>query len=597
MASQGAFLNFSMVRNGSLWDNSHLYPKASGDPGDNITFFPNHTVNLNFEDAGQSLFLRFSALTHVIDPNTKLLWVNCGYPLSGQYDHLPRVLFYCLVIFAILFRHRTKIAEAALGVVMSYSATACIHLFVLLGFYDFGIRRTPDGIIESNIETATEFGDIDFWGIAPVVATSAIMLIPMLYWSQSFKVNQSKSIMVLWSILIIVSFIIVCILVMRWSRFWWVDEVQSFAVCQRNCPETPFPGTSAFAAMVTLEDYISCDCVDYCSLVSPKAPLRASQGMAAMLLYRAAGRFDYRDTSYTQLSGVARNLSYTVAFLWIFALIQVILAFLCVDSNPESVRNIVFRFANATFRDIIMTLFKGQRQDAILKKLGLQEPHDTTTMYRHIRRVCAKVVAGIYYVFAILGLVLSPVIFVLSVIMGEFFLGTIPTSERSDAVGSWAPWVAALLVLLTGTIVFLSNIIVTGVCRAYMKVLHIIQYDYEERKQTYFDEIWPFDRKPYFRDLMAHFQTVIKYAWWYLVTRVIAFTMWWKNPEKYSSKEFSGSFKGDRQINALYGIEGRQKPICTCSKCKRKVIEKSVEFEMSQSNRLGYDRVPSPLTC
>ncbi|KAH9996365.1 hypothetical protein F4779DRAFT_636400 [Xylariaceae sp. FL0662B] len=508
MASHGDFINLEWVQNGSLWENSFgYYPRASSDPEANITFYPNHTIELSFQDRGQNLMLGLSVLTQVIDSTKNLVYINCTYPLSGQYDHLPRVLFYCVIVFAVLFRHRMIIAEAALGVVMSYSATAYIHLFVLLGSYSF-----------VNPETTTEFGDTDFFGIAPVVALSAIVLIPMLHWSRSFKVNQGRSILVLWTILIIVSFVTVCVYAVKWgSGNWWFYTFPSVAVCRRDFPDLPISNPDVWVAMTTLEDYIACDCVDYCGITSPKAPLRAKQGMAAFLSYRATGKFYYKNRNaeiYDEPLNVAINLEYSVAILWIFALVQVILAFLCVNSSSESVRNRVFKFTNATLRDTILTLFKGRRQDVILNKLGLQHPHSTETAYRRLRRLCAKIIAG------------SPV------------------AERSDSIGSWAPWVAALFLLLSSVVTTLSKIAVALVCTAYAKVLRFIQYDPEERIPVEFDYKQHLEVIPDFQDLAAHVNTVMKYAWWYFTIRVTAFKIWWKDPEKYSAKEFSGSFKG-----------------------------------------------------
>ena len=56
----------------------------------------------------------------------------CGYAISGQYGFLPRLLYYALLIFALILRKHTWLSPAALGVAMSYGATACVHAFALL---------------------------------------------------------------------------------------------------------------------------------------------------------------------------------------------------------------------------------------------------------------------------------------------------------------------------------------------------------------------------------------------------------------------------------------------------------------------------------
>lgn len=124
-------------------------------------------------------------------------------------------------------------ATAALGVVMSYSATACIHLFTLLAFYKFSFGS--ENYLSDDIQTAIQHGDVDFWGIAPVVAICAIVLIPILCWSDSFKTNSGKVILVYWSILIFVSFAIVCYYTVNLD-YWDIDRVWSVASCDKDRP-------------------------------------------------------------------------------------------------------------------------------------------------------------------------------------------------------------------------------------------------------------------------------------------------------------------------------------------------------------------------
>lgn len=56
----------------------------------------------------------------------------CTYPISGQYGFLNRLLFYLLMIFALVARRRTWLAAAALGTAMTYAASAAVHAFALL---------------------------------------------------------------------------------------------------------------------------------------------------------------------------------------------------------------------------------------------------------------------------------------------------------------------------------------------------------------------------------------------------------------------------------------------------------------------------------
>ena len=95
-------------------------------------------------------FIGFQAVlplfAEILGTNGAAVETSCTYPLSGQYDHLPSILFYVLLVAAILFRRNSWVVSAALGVTMSYSAAAAVHFFILLGFHGFHI------------------GDIDYFG-------------------------------------------------------------------------------------------------------------------------------------------------------------------------------------------------------------------------------------------------------------------------------------------------------------------------------------------------------------------------------------------------------------------------------------------------
>lgn len=64
----------------------------------------------------------------------------CVHPISGQYGFLPRLLYYVLVIFSLIFCEHDRLSTAALGTAMTYAATASVHAFALLLRYRY---RTP----------------------------------------------------------------------------------------------------------------------------------------------------------------------------------------------------------------------------------------------------------------------------------------------------------------------------------------------------------------------------------------------------------------------------------------------------------------------
>lgn len=57
--------------------------------------------------------------------------VICVYPISGQYGLIPRLLFYALLIFAVLARRQSWLVVGAVASALTYSGTAAIHAVVL----------------------------------------------------------------------------------------------------------------------------------------------------------------------------------------------------------------------------------------------------------------------------------------------------------------------------------------------------------------------------------------------------------------------------------------------------------------------------------
>lgn len=93
----------------------------------------------------QANFLSYNATT---DRNQ----VDCIYPISGQYGFLPRLLYYCLLLFAVLNRKQVWLIAGALASALTYSGTAAIHAFV--------------------IAKSLPLQDLDCYGIYPIVSAA-----------------------------------------------------------------------------------------------------------------------------------------------------------------------------------------------------------------------------------------------------------------------------------------------------------------------------------------------------------------------------------------------------------------------------------------
>ncbi|KFX87124.1 hypothetical protein V490_08523 [Pseudogymnoascus sp. VKM F-3557] len=113
------------------------------------------------------IVLRFFApafLTRALSEDTPIdQIVSCVYPMSGQYELLPRLLFYASLVFASTMRSSGWFANIFLGLAMSYSTTAFVHIIVIYATHGW---RPP-------------ILDLDVYGIF-LVATAGASMYPAL---------------------------------------------------------------------------------------------------------------------------------------------------------------------------------------------------------------------------------------------------------------------------------------------------------------------------------------------------------------------------------------------------------------------------------
>lgn len=137
----------------------------------------------------------------------------CVYPISGQYGFLPRLLYYVLLVFSLIFREHDWLSTAALGTAMTYAATASVHAFVLLLRYSY---RTPAwDNLDWIYPRADQLGDIDLQAIYPILVAGSIMLTPILSFSTTVRHHKAHSVIVSWGILLSCALIPTFVIVLK----------------------------------------------------------------------------------------------------------------------------------------------------------------------------------------------------------------------------------------------------------------------------------------------------------------------------------------------------------------------------------------------
>jgi hypothetical protein len=411
----------------------------------NLTVYPNNIAGISIPVVGIDLDWTFTLAQSIFDPSNYRVGIYCTYPLSGQYDILPRGLFYLLLIFSLLFRRHNWLATAALGTAMTYAAVSAVHMLALVTNFDFG---TPDDPKGWNINSSKAYGDVDVFGIYPILSAAAIMLTPILNWSVSVRANEAQMVVVYWGALVFAALVPAWIY-NNYITEWWINAPLSFALCPTSAAAThPDCNPNNLAVTIlTAEAYIYCQCVDFCGLLGPSTPLRKYANMVPWV-----GRSISERANNSQ---PLKNLNKFDEFVLAVIVAQGILGLIESQFTQAEVRNLVFRVLYAEPRDFIILLFEGERQDKLLKKLRMQNASTKpkTSLRWKLQFQIARLLAAAFFVFAVFFAVLALAVFVTSVITNEIHLAAWPVSEHSDAVGAWSIWVGAAFILIAAVIV------------------------------------------------------------------------------------------------------------------------------------------------
>jgi hypothetical protein len=526
----------------------------------NLTIYPNNVAGISFPVEALDIRWTFTLAQSIFDTSNYRIGIYCQYPLSGQYDVLPRGLFYLLLIFSLLFRRHNWLATAALGTAMTYAAVSAVHMLALVTNFGFG---TPDDPKGWNINSSKAYGDVDVFGIYPILSAAAIMLTPILNWSVSVRANEAQMVVVYWGALVFAA------LVPAWAynnniKQWWINFPVSFALCPTSAAAT-HPDCNQNNTFLTSEAYSYCQCVDFCGLLGPSTPMRQYANMVPSL-----------SRSISELANTSQplqNLEKFNEFVLAVIVVQGILGLIESQFTQAEVRNLVFRVLYAEPRDFIILLFEGQRQEKLLKKLGMQKASTkpNTSFRWKLQFQIARLVAAAFFVFAIFFAVLALAVFVTTVITNEIYLTMWPVSERSDAVGAWSIWVGAAFVLSAAIIAryhasWMKSLVVSF--RAFWRLVAWAGNERHVRFQS--DDPDPetirHRVKAFFSEIaipFVHAWYSTRRAFWTVSYTLRTFAEWFKDPielSKQTRREAEQKAKNFRMQSC---------PDCQCRMCRR----------------------------
>ena len=122
--------------------------------------------------------------------------VVCEWPISGMYCRLQRILFYCLLIFALIWRRHEWLIAGALAYATTFSGAAAIQAMVQFG------------VVNKYHDSA---GDNDNEAILGILSASLLMAVPLINWSRTIRRLQARPILIYWVIIIFVGYILVVV--------------------------------------------------------------------------------------------------------------------------------------------------------------------------------------------------------------------------------------------------------------------------------------------------------------------------------------------------------------------------------------------------
>jgi hypothetical protein len=435
----------------------------------NLTILSDEIAAIQFLVQGngasyQNFDARFALVRTVLSSNYNSGSIRCAYPISGSYGYLTRVLFYMLLIFALLYRRHTWVAVAALGTAMTYSATTAVHALALLTQYGWTNGR-------ANVQSAKEFGDVDLYGTIPILLTASVVFTPILNWSKNVRRDKAQIVVVLWGILCFVPLIPAVVYNSSTKdhialHAWTPNFIPALMLCPRTAAETN--PICVMPMNITLESYKACQCFDFCGLLAPAAPMRS--GSLSAVLPRKIVFDAFYNKAYTEYEYWSNAFSTIVVCYGGIGLMHSYFTL-------REMRNLIFRVVCTPFKDS-KVIWNLSRNKANVSKLTDCTRRNSNIGSRRVRFIFAKSLATSYYLLGVLVAIFCPLIFVAVIFnMEAVLMNQFTYSEKSNAVGAWSTWVGVAFILLVVVVLRYQERWEAFLLRSGKRVLLLLGFD------------------------------------------------------------------------------------------------------------------------
>ena len=424
--------------------------------------------------------------------------------------------------------------------------------------------------------SSKDFGDIDVYGIYPVLSAAAIMITPILNWSVSIRSSRAQPVVIWWAVLVLVA------LVPAWLYFSlrpdgdfnsFPNKAVSLAICpissNENCGEDMYLDADTFKL---------CQCFDFCGTFSAPAPMRSGANMVPWLTRKITRQKSKSEAAWEGFLNVMKFNQFAIGFIFV----QGALGVLESQFTQAEVRNIIFRFLYLAPKDYFILLLKGERRRRWLRRLRLGSAAEETnkeSVLWMLRRFFAKMVAASIFGVGICFVLICPAVFVTSAVANELFITEFPVSEHSDAIGAWGSWIGTALVVLAGAVIRYRDAWESTMTTAVYRIWAFFAYDSHERPGSPITE----QEQIPLTELMKPTTTIhertnafkaevaspILHVWHALGRSIyrakvewIMFREWWNDPVNQSKRNWEDMLDETRE-------RMKECPQCPCHFCER----------------------------
>ncbi|KAK2798938.1 hypothetical protein FQN50_008669 [Emmonsiellopsis sp. PD_5] len=325
--------------------------------------------------------------------------------MSGQYDFLPRLLYYASLVFAILGRYQRWLVMGALASALSYAGSTAIHAMALI------TSRRP--VVDLDILAA--------WG---VLSTGCLAFAALVHWSRALRESGARLVLILWGVLVATG----CI-------FGHVELMNIHSDAEPAC-------RSASGALLT-RPYELVNPLFNCTYkcFGHKSPMRDPSEIIAIPTNHLLGT--YANLGLILVAPVLAAAHKTLAL----------------NVYPHTPSQECTRLAMIYINSSINT----RLSQSLYNSASSSWYGGYIILFQYIRKARSKthkknlLVAMVVYSWMILDLLLdlsTPPMFITNIVVNELNLmrTKLPNEEGIASVGQWAPVVAASLVIIASLI-------------------------------------------------------------------------------------------------------------------------------------------------